>query len=146
MQAQCLWAFLVDDLPSVYDLGRTAHHPEQPEQQKDRNGTGGIGQSPDRGKVQQDRGVLGVMGVMASSDRGCHILFGVVFNGKQPSQREAQPMSRDRPHPREVEPHPEDVRDGEWSRVRLQRMDHKFSEAMKRAQQQAQVAAKKDNK
>ena len=87
------------------------------------------------------------MGVIAPSDRGCHILFGVAFNAKQSSQREADAMSRDKSHKNEIEPHPEDGKDGEWSRARLERMDYKFVTAVTREkrQQSASHAETKQN-
>jgi hypothetical protein len=53
-------------------------------------------------------------------------------------------MARDKVHPNEAREHPDDHINGAWTRADLERMDAKFIDAVKRAQQQppAQAAEK----
>ena len=57
-------------------------------------------------------------------------------------------MSRSKPSGREAVDHEDDAIEGGWSRTKLERMDHQFTNAVakEQRQQQAQAAAKKDNK
>ena len=53
-------------------------------------------------------------------------------------------MARDHTHPNEAKVHPEDGKVGDWSSVRLQRMDHKFTEALKREKREQPAPPHKD--
>jgi hypothetical protein len=45
-------------------------------------------------------------------------------------------MARDHTHPNEAKPHPDDDKYGDWSRLRLERMNDKFARAIVKDQRQ----------
>jgi hypothetical protein len=74
----------------------------------------------------------------------CQFVLVVRFARESDLSREGTSMARDKVHPNEAREHPDDHINGAWTRADLERMDAKFIDAVKRAQQQppAQAAEK----